>query len=294
MRAILETWTPPAAPQDWPDRDLWVSRHLREMRDSLRTDRPRTGPDDVDTPLYPLERILAPLQFPRGAAALAELRVALDADPRVAPPLMTPERLARSVRVHLGVDVDPGALARRLRELESTLYDRASQALASSAARGPALALARRRIVASASASAPTDAGCSPVPGSVVRSWHPPPEREAVCAVVSAVAEETPDVALVVMHDDLLLALAALQPPPPRTRLLAAPQDDSVDTLERAARERPVIAVGVALAVELLASGNPAERARTWRALGDVPLDVARRVCAATPAAAPAASTSAR
>src|SRR5258707_521272 len=76
-RAVVPAWPPPAAPQDWTDRDGWASKHLLEIRDSLRAGQPRTGPPDLDVALYPLERLLAPLQFPHASAAIAQVRVAL-------------------------------------------------------------------------------------------------------------------------------------------------------------------------------------------------------------------------
>jgi hypothetical protein len=77
----------------------------------------------------------------------------------------------------------------------------------------------------------------------------------------------------------VLLSLAAVvSAPPPRTELLSHPADDVVDALERMARERPVVALGVALAAELVYRGpSPEDRVRTWRALGEAPLDVVAR-----------------
>ena len=72
VRAIVSTWTLPATPQEVPERDLWVSKHLLEIRESLRSSGPPTGPLDLDVALYPLERILAPLEYPRGSAAIAQ------------------------------------------------------------------------------------------------------------------------------------------------------------------------------------------------------------------------------
>ncbi len=44
------------------------------------------------------------------------------------------------------------------------------------------------------------------------------------------------------------------------------------------ARERPVVAVGVALAAELVYRGpSPEQRIRAWRALGEAPLDIVAR-----------------
>ena len=91
--------------------------------------------------------------------------------------------------------------------------------------------------------------------------------------------DEAAAVALVAVHDDVQLSLAAVMTsPPPRTRLLSHPDDDAVDAFARMARERPVIALGIALTAELLygESGSAwAKRAEVWRSLGETPLDVA-------------------
>jgi hypothetical protein len=273
VRAIVETWTPPATPQDWPDRDAWISKHLLEMRDSLRQGPPRTGPLDLDVSLYPLERLLAPLEYPRGSAAIAELRVALDADMRSVPSLVVPERIARDAKTHLGIAVDSAALPTRIERVEARLRNLATKALAESgAARATVEARARKLLFA--------EGPCPTVPGSRVRSMGPPPERAAICGALRALAEEVPPgAALVALHDDLLFADAALTTaPPPRTGLLSHPENDVVDALRRTARERPILVIGVALAAELLyGQDGPDDRLRAWSALGEAPLDVVAR-----------------
>jgi hypothetical protein len=120
---------------------------------------------------------------------------------------------------------------------------------------------------------------CPAVSDTRVRAMAPPPERAAVCGALRVLTEETAPAALVTLHDDVLLALAAVMPaPPPRTRLLSHPEDDAVDALQRLARERPVVVLGVALTAEILyAEDGAGERLAAWRALGEVPLDVAAR-----------------
>jgi hypothetical protein len=272
VRGILETWTPLASPQDLPERDAWVSRRLLQIRDSLRSDRRVTGPLDVDVALYPLERLLAPLQYPKGAAAIAEVRVTLDADPRAAPPRVAPERIAQGIQIHLGLQVDPATLTPRLEHLEAALRDLAEHALDGAGPGKPAALSRAREMLLS-------EAPCPAVAGTRVRSMAPPPERSAVCGALHALSEEGDAAAtLAALHDDVILALAATTTPPPRTRLLSKPDDDVVDTLERAARERPIVALGVALAAEIIfAPGSSDVRIRTWRALGDTPLDVMAR-----------------
>ncbi len=280
VRAIVATWTPPATPQDWPDRDAWVSKHLLEIRDSLRQAPPRTGPLDLDVSLYPLERLLAPLEFPHGSAAIAELRVGLDADMRSVPALVAPARIARDTKIHLGIEVDAPALSARFDRIEVKVRDLATRALAESgSARGAVEARARELLL--------VERPCPAVPGSRVRSMSPPPERAAVCGALRALTEEAaPGAALVALHDDLLLAEAALTTaPPPRTGLLSHPEDDVVDALRRTARERPVLVIGVALAAEILyGKDGSEERLRAWRALGEAPLDIiARETATAVP-----------
>lgn len=278
VRAIVQTWAPPARPQDVQDRDAWVSRHLLEIRDSLRPGAPRTGPPDLDVALYPLERLLAPLQFPRGSAAIAQVRMALDADMRAVPKLRDAGLVARAAKVHLGVDVDTAAMPARLERLEARLHDLALRALEQAGADG------RRAVETRARELLLVERPCPAVPDTRVRAMAPPPERAAACGVLKTLTEESSSAAaLVALHDDVLLSLAAVvAAPPPRTGLLSHPADDDVDALERMARERPVVVLGAALAAELVyGEGAPDERLAAWRALGEAPLDVVAREMAA-------------
>jgi hypothetical protein len=277
VRGIISTWTPPAAPQDWLDRDAWVSKHLLEIRASLRDPRPRTGPSDLDAALYPLERLLAPTQFPRGSAAIAEVRVALDEDMRVVPAIDLSDRVARAAKVHLGCTVDSASLLPRLESIEQRLRPIAQRLLAQAGdARGQIEGRARDLLL--------IERSCPAVPDTRVRSMAPPPERAALCGALRALAEEAPpSPAIVALHDDVLLSLAAVMATPPlRTRLLTHPEDDDLVALERRVRERPVIALGVAFAAELLYGGagtieGADERLLAWRALGEAPLDIVAR-----------------
>jgi hypothetical protein len=274
VRAIVSTWTPPPAPQDWADRDDWVSKHLLEMRESLRTNAPRSGPPDLDVALYPLERLLAPLQFPRGSAAIAQLRMALDEDMRAVPKLDAPGRVAREAKVHLGLAIDPEALQPRLERIEGRLRELALRALSvgSAAERSAIEARARELLL--------VERACPAVPDSKVRAMAPPAERAAVCGALRALTEEgIAGAAIVALHDDVLLSFAAIAvAPPPRTGLLSHPEDDAVDALQRLARERPIVALGAAFAAELIYGyGRSEERLRAWRALGEAPLDIVAR-----------------
>ncbi|MDP9000960.1 MAG: hypothetical protein M3O46_12700 [Myxococcota bacterium] len=270
VRGIVATWTAPAAPQDLLDRDVWVSKHLLEIRESLRDPGPHAGPSNLDLALYPLERLLAPMQFPRGSAAIAEVRMALDADMRTVPSHGAVDRIARAMRVHIGVSIDPGTMTQRLDHIEERLREVANAALASSASKSDVEARARELLF--------VERPCSAVPDSRVRSMAPPPEREAICGALRAL-EDAPAPALVALHDDVLLSFAAVvSSPPSRSRLMSHPDDDDVSALQRKARERPVLALGVALAAELLyATEGADDRLRAWRALGEAPLDVVAR-----------------
>jgi hypothetical protein len=274
VRGVVSTWTPPAVPQEWPERDTWIATHLLAIRDSLKQTQPLTGPLDLDVSLYPLERLLAPLQFPRGAAAMAEVRVALEEDMRRVPPIVVGERLIRDAKTYLGVAVDPPSLPARFAHVLAGLREIAKAALEASGDARPSIEARARELLM-------VERPCLPVTGSRVRSMGPPPERAAVCGVLRAYGEEAnPVIALVALHDDVLLASAAVTTSPaPRTGLLTHPDDDVVDSLERMARERPVVALAVVFAAELLYADLGAARARldAWHALGDAPLDVVAR-----------------
>jgi hypothetical protein len=274
VRGLVSTWAAPARPQDVQDRDTSMAKHLLAIRDSLKGAGPRLGPPDLDVSLYPLERLLVPTEYPQASAAMAQVRMALDSDMRAVPKLRDGREVAAAAKVHLGVDLDVAGLPARLERLEARLHDLAAKALEEA---GPD---ARRDIEAKARALLLVERPCPPVPDSKVRAMAPPPERAAACGLVWALSEETsPAVALVAAHDDVLLSLAAVLPAPPaRTGLFSHPEDDDVDTLERRARERPVWALGAALAAELLyAQDGTAGRLAAWKALGEAPLDVVAR-----------------
>jgi hypothetical protein len=274
VRAIVATWTPPTAPQDVQDRDGWVATHLLEIRESLRDPSPRTGPPDLDVALYPLERLLAPLQYPRGAAAVARLRMALDQDPRAMPKLDSAERIARSMREHLGLGIDLAGMPAQFASLEARLRADAEGGLLplDEASKRATLGRARELLFAGG--------GCLPVVDSPVRSMAPPPERAAICGMLRALSDGTTRLAAVIaLHDEVQLSLAAItSATPPRTSLLSQPADEDVDSLRRMARERPAVALGPALAGQIAFSqGVTDARIAAWRDLGEVPLDVLAR-----------------
>ena len=274
VRAMVALWQPPKTPQEVPEVDAWAAKHLLEIRDSLHGAQPRSGPRDLDIALYPLEHLLAPPAFPKGAAAIAQVRMAIDDDRRVVPRVESAEALASEVKTHLGLDVAPATLAERLALLETKLREDGERELASLGDTERAAALGRARELLL------VERACPGVPDSRVRDMAPPPERAAACGVLHVLTEEPSHAAVTAtLHDDVLLSMAAVTTaPPPRTRLLSHPEDDDVDRLERAARERPVFALGAALAIELVtAHGDAAQRVATWHALGEAPLDVVAR-----------------
>ncbi|MGH7438511.1 MAG: hypothetical protein ACRENE_22725, partial [Polyangiaceae bacterium] len=237
VRGLLATWTPPGGDDGWQTRDAWVSGRLLQILASLQDGRPRSGPLDVDEALYPLERLLAPLEFPKGAAALARVRMALDSDTRAAQKVWSPESVAHVTGAHLGVAVDVTSIGPRLKAVEARLHDRAAAVLAAAGAGRAAIEGRARELLFA-------EARCPRVIGSPVRTAAPPPERAAVCGLVEALAgDASRAAAIVALHDDVALAFAAFDPaPPPRTVLLSKPDDDRVDALRKSARERPVVA----------------------------------------------------
>jgi hypothetical protein len=168
VRAMVATWVPPATPQEWPDRDAWVSKRLLQIRASLRSPSVGLMPTDLDVALYPLERLLAPTEFPRSSAAIAEVRTALDSDMRAVPKLGTPDRLARDVAKHLGVTVDVEQLPQRLAELRGRLRLFATKALEASGA-------GRATLEARATELLMVERPCPAVADSPVRAMEPPP-----------------------------------------------------------------------------------------------------------------------
>ena len=271
VRGMVATWAPPATPQDVPDRDVWAAKHLLEIRASLRNSGPRTGPPDLDVALYPLERLLAPLQYPRGAAAIAQVRMALDEDSRATPKVDVGARMAHAIKAHLGLAVDPAAMTERLVRIQTRLRDVAEAELQ------PLDSAARSAVFSSARELLFVEGACPTAADSRLRSMAPPPERAAVCGALRALGDDgTKVAAMVALHDDVLLSFASVTAlVPPRARLLSHPPDEVVDSLERMARERPAFALGPALAAEILLGGEG--RLPAWCAFGDAPLDVVAR-----------------
>jgi hypothetical protein len=272
VRGMLATWKTPAGEDAWRSRDAWAAKHLLDMADSLRSDQAPTGPLDLDDALYPLERLLAPLEFPKASAALARVRTALD-NARAAQ-LWSASSVAQACRVHLGVAVDVGTLEARLAGARARLRASALAVLEGASERRPDVESRARALLF-------VESPCPPVVGSRLRAALPPPERAAICGLVRALAQDgAQGAAIVAIHDDVSLALAALDPaPPPRTDLLSHPDDDHVDAMRSLARRRPVVAVGMLVAAFLLfdEGADTGARVRAWTGLGEAPLDVVAR-----------------
>ena len=169
-----------------PLRDAWVSKHLLEIRDSLRAGSPPTGPLDLDAALYPLERLLAPLQFPRGSAAIAEVRMGLDQDMRAVPPLVVPERVvALETKVHLGRRRStPRRSPRASRGPRRCLKDLAVAALEASGDAAPGASKRARGSSSSSSAPAPR------CPARGCARWARRPSAPPSAASLRALSEE--------------------------------------------------------------------------------------------------------
>jgi hypothetical protein len=273
VRGILSTWKTPNGDDAWRARDAWAATHLLAIADSLRAQRTVGGPSDLDEVLYPLERLLAPLEFPKASAALARVRMALD-DARGVPALWSAESIAGATRSHLGTAVDVASLKVRLAGVREQLRGRALTVLAGAGGGRDALEARARNLLF-------VEGSCPAGAGSRIRAAAPPPERAVVCGWLGAASDAASrDAAVVALYDDVSLALAAFDPaPPPRTGLLSRPDNDRVDALRRAARERPVVAVGLAMAAVILYEDPAAADARTrsWASLGDAPLDIVAR-----------------
>ena len=167
VRGLVSTWAPPDRPQDVQDRDVAMARYLTAIRESLRASGPRTGPPDLDVALYPLERLLAPTEYPRASAAIAQVRMAIDADMRAVPKLRDAAQVAAGAKVHLGVDLDMTALPARLERVEARLHDRAVKAMREQGTD------AQRGIEAKARQPCSSSAPALPSPRPACARWRP-------------------------------------------------------------------------------------------------------------------------
>ena len=197
--------------------------------------------------------------------------MALDEDSRATPRVSVGTRVAHAIQVHLGLTVDPSALAERLDRIEVKLREAASRELNALDDVARTAALSRARELLFVEGLCPASADCR------LGSMAPPPERAAVCGALRALGDDgTRVAALVALHDDVILSFASVTAStPPRTKLLSRPTDEDFDSIQRMARERPVLALGPAFAAEILQGSEG--RLAAWRTLGDAPLDIVAR-----------------
>lgn len=297
VRAVVETWSPPASPQQAAERDRWLARRLAEVRASVTNDGAQGGGDgasldvvrarELDDALDALEHAVESAGLGHATAELVKLREALEAQAtRPAAAARSEWRyVERRVRTHLGLTLSAEALDARLATLEQALRAAAEAAVSSAQLSSDAVATNAAPLVFATGACAVA------VPGSRVRSMSPPPERAAACRLRQTVASASDAAsrayALVAMHDHVVVArwaldvargTATIAQATARHRPLSRPGPDVVARWERMALARPTAAIGGGLAAGLLDGTADAQaRARTWTELGEVPLDVAER-----------------
>ena len=306
VRGVVATWSPGASVLEWHEHDVWIARRLMEIAASLKTGRPRAAPSELEPALYDLEKVLVPMQFPRGVAALTSLHEALDQDDRPDLPATPPELLAARVRAHLGVATPLPQLAAAIEAARARV---ASDYAALTASLAPA---ARDAIEKNARARLFVEQRCTagvvppgnpsasaPLLASPVRRAAPPPERATICAALTDVERAATATAsrddraasLLALHDTLVGAGWASVPPIARARgatLSFRGDEDLADRMKQLAASRPVSALAAALAIERTYGVDAIARARAWLAFGDAPLDVVERELAVTGSPPPA------
>lgn len=289
VRGVVETWSPPASSQQAAERDRWLARRLAEVLASVS----KPGALDVvrarelDDALDALERAIEAAGLVHATGELVKLREALES--HATRPAATASSdwndVARGVRAHLGFSLTPEVLDARLSKLEKELRGAAEAAIAAAHLPSDALGTHAAPLVFATSPCAVA------VPGSRVRSMAPPPERAAACRLCQAMTTATDArsraYAIVAMHDHVVIAQWALDvargtstiaQASGKHRPISIPGPDVIARWERIALARPTAAIGGGLAADVLhGSGDPEARAHAWRALGDVPLDIAER-----------------
>ena len=269
-----------------PSKAPWVTRRLEEIRLLLRPGSlSALESAELDDSLDPLER-----GAPTAAlAAIAALRVAL-AEIKVSPARAAePERIARALRLHLGVSGPLAGLGEALQHAESLL--RAEVTLRGRRAASGDLELAEshaQEIVGDG-----TERCVEGDPRSIVRAALPPPERWAACQALAALVAARGDIemlsTLIALHDATAIALWALaaradgmdpEHANERWRLLAAIPPERQVRILRAAVARPIPAIAAGLAAEMVTRGGVQDAPRAaaaWRRFGDAPFDLIER-----------------
>jgi hypothetical protein len=292
IRAISETWRPPSSEAEAIATDRWLARRLGEIRTSLVRGLTTIEARELDDALDAIERIATGL--PATTRELVDLRDTLETLGSQKAPTARPEWPLWSprLRTHLGIAASDDELAATLEALAAETRK--------SIEGGPSPALPPSEPAAFESR---TNAGSvdlservfvegpcvDAVPGSRVRSLAAPEERESACHLRHLVAASEDAaarrIAFAAMHDHVVVAAwaLALARGTPLARAIAnhalfgalGPAQRS--RLERLATVRPLSALAAAETVRLLMAGDPWERAKAWRSIGDVPFDVAAR-----------------
>lgn len=285
VRGLVDELRVPVPAEGEVGRDEWVARSLLEIQGSLAALSSRGAHRDLDTALYPLERMLSSAQFPKAARALVDLRIAMDVAARPLAELPDLADVIRRVRMHIGVELDPGDFDDRMSRLATAIGAEIDRRLSSSLSSpsGPdASGVTRADLEARARGLLLGADSCPCESETRIGCMGPSPERRGICAILRALTE-VPErtAALIALHDDVVIARTVLRANVAvRTSLLSRPPAELVDQLLDTARTSPVFVLGIALATELLyASDGSDARIACWRRLGDVPLDIAAREC---------------
>ncbi len=302
VRAIVDTWQAPTTPREAADADRWLARRLAELREAMESPAdPGRALDvvrarELDDALDALEHLASTPGFRTATQELVRVRDVLEAAGSKPAAKAQSEWgiVARRARAHLGMTEPAEVLERELATTEADLRARAEKGLAEANVSRDALVpmLDKKVFVSGACLDA--------VPGSRVRSMAAPPEREPSCHLRHLVSRAADGaelaVALAVMHDHVVVAQWALDvargsatigEAQGRHRLLVPVLPDTRARYERFALARPVAAIGAGETVRILLAGDPRARASAWSALGNVPLDVARRELGAAAPPAP-------
>ena len=297
VRAIVDTWQAPKTPREAADEDRWLARRLRELHEAMSSPSDPGTLDvvrarELDDALDALEHLASTPGFTSATQELVRMREALEAAGSKPPAKAQSEWpvISRRARVHLGTTDGPEVLQRELASAAADLRTRAEQALEAANVSRDALGpmLDKHVFVAGPCIDA--------VPGSRVRSMAAPQEREPGCHLRHFVSRAEDGAALAIalaaMHDHVVIAqwaldvargTATIAEAQGRYRLLVPVLPDARARYERFALARPVAALGAGEAARILLMGAPRARASAWTAIGDVPLDVARRELGAPP-----------
>jgi len=285
VRGLVQALNTPASEDETGERDIWVADRLREIRGALGGLSTRGARRDLDAALYPLERALPPLEFPKATAAIADLRIAMDADSRPLAELPSVADILHRSGTYLGVAVTPDDLDARLVRLtlaiDAEIEHRRDSTTpgepdSDSATAGRSEVEARAQQLLLIADSCPCDRDTR------LGRIAPSPERGGLCGALRALNDKkTRAGALVALHDDIVIARTIVSGGVHvRSALLSHPPSEVVDDLLNQARTRPIFVLGIALAAELVyGSDDPDERLACWERLGDAPLDIVRREC---------------